>query len=58
MVESRTVATGARYGAWRVIASGLQPADRVVVTGLARASPGSKVAPSQAKLPPPPQSAG
>ena len=57
MVESRKVEIGALYGAWRVITSGLKPEDRVVVTGLTRATPGSKVAPKQAKLPPPPKSA-
>ena len=45
VVQQHTVTTGDRVGALRVIASGLQPDDRVVVRGLQRAVPGEKVAP-------------
>ena len=52
VVQQRTVTTGARVGTLRVIASGLQPDDRVVVSGLQRAVPGEKVAPqSHARSP-------
>jgi membrane fusion protein, multidrug efflux system len=45
IVQQRTVTIGDRVGALRVIATGLQPDDRVVVSGLQRAVPGEKVAP-------------
>jgi len=45
VVQQRTVTTGDRVGALRVIATGLQPNDRVIVSGLQRAVPGEKVAP-------------
>lgn len=45
VVRQRPVTTGPRDGALRVIESGLAPDDRVIVTGLARAVPGQKVAP-------------
>ncbi|HUN39344.1 MAG TPA: efflux RND transporter periplasmic adaptor subunit [Acetobacteraceae bacterium] len=45
VVQQRTVTTGERYGTLRVIATGLQPDDRVIVSGLQRAVPGEKVAP-------------
>jgi membrane fusion protein, multidrug efflux system len=51
VVEQRAVQTGQEQGALRVIASGLQPDDRVVITGLARAIPGEKVAPEPAAMP-------
>ena len=57
VVQQRTVTTGARVGPLRVIATGLQPDDRVVISGLQRAVPGEKVAPKaseiSAALPPP-----
>ncbi|MBV8400097.1 MAG: efflux RND transporter periplasmic adaptor subunit [Acetobacteraceae bacterium] len=43
-VEQRAVKLGAVVGDLRVIESGLKPEDRVVVTGVARAIPGHKVA--------------
>jgi membrane fusion protein, multidrug efflux system len=46
IVQQRTVTIGDRVGALRVIATGLQPEDRVVVSGLQRAVPGEKVAPA------------
>ena len=45
VVQQRTVTTGERVGVLRVIATGLQSDDRVVVSGLQRAVPGEKVAP-------------
>ena len=50
VVQQRTVTTGARVGTLRVIASGLQPDDRVVVSGLQRAVPGEKVAPKATEI--------
>jgi RND family efflux transporter MFP subunit len=47
-VEQRSVRTGTLDGTLRVIESGLQPDDRVIVSGLARAVPGQKVAPKPA----------
>ncbi len=51
VVEQRSVQVGARDGALRVIDAGLGAADRVVVSGLARAVPGEKVAPVAAPMP-------
>jgi RND family efflux transporter MFP subunit len=45
VVQQRTVKTGPLQGGLRVIESGLQPGDKVVVDGLQRAVPGNKVAP-------------
>lgn len=42
-VEARTVTQGPLSGNLRVIASGLEPEDRVVVNGLLRARPGAQV---------------
>ncbi len=50
VVQQRTVTTGARVGTLRVIASGLQPDDRVVISGLQRAVPGEKVAPKATQI--------
>jgi multidrug efflux system membrane fusion protein len=43
LVQQRTVETGALVGAQRVITKGLEPTDWVVVEGLQRATPGTKV---------------
>jgi membrane fusion protein, multidrug efflux system len=51
VVEQRNVQTGPAEGALRVITAGLKPDDRVVITGLARAIPGEKVAPEPAAMP-------
>ncbi len=51
VVEQRTVQTGAQEGALRVITAGLTAQDRVVVSGLSRAIPGQKVAPTATALP-------
>jgi hypothetical protein len=45
VVEQRSVRTGQLVGALRVIEAGLQPDDRVVVSGVQRAIAGEKVAP-------------
>jgi RND family efflux transporter MFP subunit len=45
VVEQRVVKTGQLQGGLRVIESGLQPGDKVVIDGLQRAVPGNKVAP-------------
>ena len=50
VVQQRTVTTGARVGDLRVIATGLQPDDRVVISGLQRAVPGEKVAPKASEI--------
>jgi RND family efflux transporter MFP subunit len=49
-VQQRTVTTGDRLGSLRVIATGLQPDDHVVVSGLQRAVPGEKVAPQATQI--------
>ena len=51
IVEQRNVRTGDTDGELRVIEAGLKPDDRVVITGLTRAVPGEKVAPTPAELP-------
>ena len=51
VVEQRTVTAGARDGGLRVIESGLKPDDRVVISGLAHAIPGGKVAAKPAPMP-------
>jgi RND family efflux transporter MFP subunit len=50
VVEQRSVRTGQLYGMLRAVEEGLQTEDRVIVTGLARAIPGEKVAPATAEL--------
>ena len=54
VVEQRAVQTGPLEGALRVIDSGLQANDRVVVEGLQRAVPGQKVDPQKTTISPPP----
>ncbi len=50
VVQQRNVTTGALVGTLRVIATGLQPADRVIISGLQRAVPGGKVTPKQGEI--------
>jgi RND family efflux transporter MFP subunit len=50
VVQQRTVTTGDRVGALRVIATGLRPDDRVVISRLQRAVPGQKVAPKASEI--------
>ena len=52
VVESRTVTLGGLFGSLRAIAEGLEPGDRVIVTGTQRAEPGEKVAPQEEPIPP------
>jgi RND family efflux transporter MFP subunit len=52
-VEQRPVQIGALVGSMRVITEGLGAADRVVVDGIQRAIPGSKVQPKEVALTPP-----
>jgi RND family efflux transporter MFP subunit len=54
IVEQRKVQTGQLDGGLRVIESGLQGDDKVVVAGLLRAIPGQKVDPQLQKIEPPP----
>jgi membrane fusion protein, multidrug efflux system len=51
VVQQRTVHIGQLDGTLRVITSGLQPDDAVVITGLQRAIPGGKVTPQPAQMP-------
>jgi membrane fusion protein, multidrug efflux system len=49
-VVPKIVETGDLRGSLRVIRSGLEPGDRVVIDGLVRAAPGSKVAPQDGAI--------
>ncbi|WP_018388953.1 efflux RND transporter periplasmic adaptor subunit [Ancylobacter sp. FA202] len=49
VVEQKIVTVGQQIGAYRVIESGLSADDRVVVGGIQRATPGSKVDPVEGK---------
>ena len=49
-VKPKIVTTGDLRGGLRVIQSGLAPTDRVVIDGLVRAIPGSKVAPQNGTI--------
>jgi multidrug efflux system membrane fusion protein len=50
VVQERPVKTGSAVGDLRVITSGLTPDDRVVVSGLQKASPGAKVVPNEVQI--------
>lgn len=50
MVQYRPVQTGARYGALRVITSGLEPNEQIVVSGLQRVFPGMPAAPETVEM--------
>ncbi len=50
VVEIRTVETGPMHRGMRVIRGGLEPGDRVIISGLQRARPGSPVAPQSEDL--------
>ena len=59
VVEQRRVTTGQLIvGGLRVVESGLKADDRVVLSTNGRALPGNKVVPQDAKIEPPPASAG
>jgi multidrug efflux pump subunit AcrA (membrane-fusion protein) len=49
-VVPKIVETGDLRGSLRVIRSGLEPSDRVVIDGLVRAAPGTKVAPQDGAI--------
>jgi multidrug efflux system membrane fusion protein len=49
-VKPKIVTTGDLRGGLRVIQSGLEPSDRVVIDGLVRAIPGSKVTPQDGSV--------
>ncbi len=57
-VEQKQVKTGQREGALRVIESGLDPADWVIVQGIQQAIPGGKVAPEKIDMKTQPAEAG
>jgi multidrug efflux system membrane fusion protein len=50
IVEQRSVRTGQLVGSLRVIEAGLQPDDRVVVSGIQRAIAGERVAPQPSEI--------
>jgi multidrug efflux system membrane fusion protein len=50
IVQQRPVRTGSAVGDLRVIVSGLAVDDRVVVSGLQKATPGAKVAPKETEI--------
>jgi membrane fusion protein, multidrug efflux system len=49
-VKPKIVTTGDLRGGLRVIQSGLEPADRVIIDGLVRAIPGAKVSPQDGTI--------
>jgi multidrug efflux system membrane fusion protein len=49
-VKPKIVTTGDLRGGLRVIQSGLEPADRVIINGLVRAMPGAKVTPQDGAI--------
>lgn len=51
MLEYRPVTVGAQYGELRAVASGLAPAERIVINGLMRVRPGATVAPVEVPMP-------
>jgi RND family efflux transporter MFP subunit len=51
-IESRTVTVGALFGQYRAIDSGLSADELIVVNGIQRAIPGTKVNPQEVKLDP------
>ncbi|HTW29330.1 MAG TPA: efflux RND transporter periplasmic adaptor subunit [Acetobacteraceae bacterium] len=51
-VVPKVVETGALYGGLRAIRSGLRPGDRVIIDGLVRARPGSRVTPVKGAIAP------
>jgi hypothetical protein len=50
VVQQRTVTTGSLVGALRVIRTGLEPEERVVIGGLQRAVAGQKVVPQPGEI--------
>ena len=58
VVEQKPIKTGQREGPLRVVESGLDPADLVVIQGVQQAIPGSKVAPEKMEMNPAATAAG
>ncbi|UVD56263.1 efflux RND transporter periplasmic adaptor subunit [Rhizobium sp. Pop5] len=58
VIEQKQVKTGQREGALRVIESGLDPTDQVVIQGVQLAIPGSKVTPEKMEMNPAASAAG
>jgi RND family efflux transporter MFP subunit len=54
-VGTKLIELGPIVDGLRVIRSGLAATDRIVIDGLQRARPGSKVKPEEGKIEPPPQ---
>jgi hypothetical protein len=52
-VKQKYLVLGTLQGNLRVVKSGLEPDDRVIVNGLMRARPGVKVTPMEEGAPPP-----
>jgi membrane fusion protein, multidrug efflux system len=50
LVERRNVKLGSRFGTLRAIEEGVQPGDRVIITGLLKARPGAPVTPQEGKI--------
>jgi RND family efflux transporter MFP subunit len=50
VVEQRKVTVGASVGSLRVVDTGLQPDDQVIISGLARVIPGEKVSPKETTI--------
>jgi RND family efflux transporter MFP subunit len=57
-VKQKYLTLGTLQGNLRVVKSGLDPDDRVIVNGLMRARPGAKVTPMEEGAPPPGQPSG
>ena len=49
-VKPKIVTTGDLRGGLRVVLSGLEPTDRVIINGLVRAMPGAKVTPQDGAI--------
>ena len=49
-VEARVIEPGPLYRGFRVVKSGLEPDDRVIVSGVQRARPGGEVIPTEVEL--------
>ncbi len=57
MVGVKILRVGPTYDGMRIIREGLSPEDTVIIDGLMRARPGSKVTPEEGKIDPGPQAA-
>jgi hypothetical protein len=52
-VAAKPVETGARIGTLRIVRAGLTPGDRVIISGVQMAQPGSKVTVKAGRIDPP-----